>query len=89
MEADPDALIAEVTGQRLPVRRLPYWLLGRAPGVSNATAAAARCGPTRGRLADRIHLWRRRPGALPAGVTVTRGSEVELRLRLEEWRQAP
>jgi outer membrane lipoprotein LolB len=88
VEADPDALIEEVTGQRLPVRRLPYWLLGRATGVERdgsgrplrASEAGWQIAYTYGDDA---------PGALPAGVTVTRGSEVELRLRLEEWRQAP
>jgi outer membrane lipoprotein LolB len=35
--ADPDALIEDVTGQRLPVTRLPAWLLGRAAAMPNRT----------------------------------------------------
>lgn len=86
--ADPDALIEEVTGQRLPVRRLPHWLLGRAAGAEDdangrplrASEAGWRIEYTYGDDA---------PGALPIAVTLTQGSGIELRLRLDEWRQTP
>lgn len=86
--ADPDVLVEEVTGQRLPVRRLPHWLLGRAAGVEDdgngrplrASEAGWQIEYAYGDDAS---------GALPIAVTLTRGSEIELRLRLDEWRQAP
>eukprot|EP00825_Cyclidium_porcatum_P043477 TRINITY_DN6170_c0_g1_i1.p3 TRINITY_DN6170_c0_g1~~TRINITY_DN6170_c0_g1_i1.p3 ORF type:complete len:100 (+),score=25.06 TRINITY_DN6170_c0_g1_i1:289-588(+) len=39
---DPDALIEEVTGQRLPVTRLPAWLLGRSGGCLLYTSPSPR-----------------------------------------------
>lgn len=89
--ADPDALIEEITGQRLPVRQLPQWLVGH-PGSNARTERDASGRP--------LHLtdagWRieyayadEAPGALPSAVTLSRGDEVELRVRIEEWREAP
>ena len=89
--ADADALMAEVTGQRLPVRLLPGWLLGRAGSTSVVTSDSA------GRPARLYEAgWQidysypdDTPGTLPTLVTLRRDSEIDLRLRIEEWRTAP
>ncbi|MCG2575396.1 lipoprotein insertase outer membrane protein LolB [Dechloromonas sp. XY25] len=88
---DPDALIEDVTGLRLPVARLPGWLLGRAG--SNARIAADALGRP-GQL--REAGWQvdyfyddERPTALPARLTISRPGELELKLRIEEWRETP
>ena len=89
--ADADALMAEVTGQRLPVRQLPGWLLGRSGSTSVVTSDSA------GRPARLYEAgWQidysypdDTPGALPTLVNLTRDSEIDLRLRIEEWRTAP
>jgi outer membrane lipoprotein LolB len=86
--ADPDVLIGEVTGQSLPVRRLPHWLLGRAAGVETDSSGRPLRASEAGWQIEYAYADDA-PGALPAGVTLTRGSEVELRLRLDEWRQVP
>lgn len=88
---DADALIEEVTGQRLPVTRLPAWLLGRA----NAGARIERDAAGRPLRLDDAG-WRidyaydeDAAEALPSRLTLSREGEVELRLRIEEWRSAP
>lgn len=89
--SDPAALLEEVTGLALPVRRLPAWLLGTAgPDAILERDASGR--PLRLREAE----WQvdytyadDLPGALPAGLTLSRGAEVELRLRIEAWRETP
>ena len=89
--ADADALMAEVTGQRLPVRQLPGWLLGRSGSTSVVTSDSA------GRPARLYEAgWQidysypdDTPGALPTLVSLRRDSEIDLRLRIEEWRTAP
>ena len=86
--ADADALLAEVTGQRLPVRQLPSWLLGRAGSASVVTSDSA------GRPARLVEAgWQidyaypdDTPDALPTLVSLRRDSEIDLRLRIEEWR---
>ena len=89
--ADPDLLLVEATGQRLPVRRLPDWLLGRGSGEAR---------PSRDALGRPLALseagWEiaysyidTAAGALPATVTLVRPGEIELRLRIEEWRSLP
>jgi len=89
--ADPDALMEEVTGQRLPVTRLPAWLLGRA-NASGQIVQDALNRPLRLREAG----WQidyayedETPSALPARLTLHRGDEIELRLRIEEWKETP
>lgn len=88
--SDPDALMEEATGQRLPVARLPGWLLAR-PGDGHVVR------DERGRP---THLeeagWQidyayedPAPGALPSRLTLSREREIELRLRIEEWKLAP
>lgn len=88
---DADALMEEVTGQRLPVSRLPAWLLGRA----NADARIShdeQGRPTRLNEAG----WQidysyeaAQANALPSRLTLNRDNEIELRLRIEEWKEAP
>lgn len=89
--ADADGLMEEVTGQRLPITRLPAWLLGRSDG----TAEISRDDhdrPARLREAG----WQidyayddETPTALPARLTLSRDGEIELRLRIEEWKENP
>jgi outer membrane lipoprotein LolB len=88
---DADALIEEVTGQRLPIARLPAWLLGRSGGAARIeTDAQGR--PTRlsedGWQIDYV-FEDDNPTALPTRLTLTRNGEIELRLRIEEWKDAP
>lgn len=88
---DADDLIEEVTGQRLPISRLPDWLLGR-----SADAAALRRDP-QGRPTSLDEAgWQIEytydddlPGTLPSRLTLNRQREIELRLRIEEWKQTP
>ncbi|MCL2523260.1 MAG: lipoprotein insertase outer membrane protein LolB [Betaproteobacteria bacterium] len=89
--ADADELMAAVTGERLPVARLPAWLLGR----GDAASAVERDEQGRpARLAEAG--WQidyayddDAPDALPARITLRRAEAVELRLRVEEWRGIP
>jgi outer membrane lipoprotein LolB len=89
--SDPDALIEELTGLRLPVARLPAWLTGRADGDAEIEIDAV------GRPA-RLHEagWQidysyddNRPGALPARLHISLPGEIDLKLRIEEWRALP
>lgn len=88
---DPDSLIAEVTGQPLPVSRLPAWLLGRAgPETTVENDAAGR--PIRFSEAG----WQieyayddTAAGALPARLTLKHPPDIELRLRIEAWKNTP
>jgi len=88
---DPDTLIEEVTGQRLPVSHLPAWLLGRSGGKARIET------DPQGRPSQLIEDgWQvdysfedDSPSALPAGLTLSRHGEIELRLRIEEWRETP
>lgn len=88
---DPDLLVEQVTGQPLPVARLPTWLLGRSTGAGKTARDAA------GRPAHLADAgWQidyayddDAADALPARITLRRGDEIELRLRIEEWRTLP
>ncbi|MBL8428842.1 MAG: outer membrane lipoprotein LolB [Dechloromonas sp.] len=86
---DPDALIEDVTGQRLPISRLPSWLLGRSGGraliESDAQGRPARLTED-GWQVD-YSFEDDSPGALPARLTLSRNGEIELRLRIEEWKE--
>lgn len=87
---DADALIEEVTGQRLPVTLLPAWLLGRNSGNSSLKDAAKR--PARHQEAGWLVEYAYaddNPDALPARLTLSRDGEIELRLRIEEWKEQP
>lgn len=88
---DADALMEEVTGQRLPVTQMPAWLLGRPSGRAQIVNDAHN-RPSRLREAG----WQVDYGyedetstALPARVTLSRDGEIELRLRIEEWKDKP
>jgi len=85
--ADLGGLLAGVLGVALPVERLADWLLAR-PG----SAAVDRDG--QGRLRQlREAGWQieydyddEAAGARPSRLIVRQGGEIELRLRIEEWR---
>lgn len=87
---DPDALIEQVTGQRLPVRQFPEWLLGRGAPTRIESDASGR--PVRlseaGWQIDYAYADSA-PGALPERVTLSRDKEIELLLRIEEWIVVP
>ena len=89
--SDPDALIEDVTGQRLPVSRLPAWLLGRSGGnariESDAQGRPARLSED-GWQVD-YSFEDDSPSALPSRLTLSRNGEIELRLRIEEWKESP
>ena len=88
---DSEELIATVTGRRLPLTRLPDWLFGRGNETSR------RLNDHLGRpLQLREAGWQidydydeERPGAPPARLTVRRSGDLELRLRIEEWKDSP
>ena len=88
---DPDTLIEEATGQRLPITRLPAWLLGRSGGNGRIEPDAF---GRPGHLSE--DGWQvdyayddETPAALPARLTISRPGEIELKLRIEEWKEAP
>jgi len=88
---DPDALIEEITGQRLPIGHLPAWLIGRSGG--NALIESDALGrPSRltedGWQVD-YSFDDDAPTSLPSRLTLSRDGEIELRLRIEEWKEAP
>lgn len=88
---DAAALLFATTGYALPLGELPAWLLGR------PTAAGRLQTDDRGRprqLADAG--WQidydydsEAAGALPSRLTLKRDGDLEVRLRVEEWRSAP
>lgn len=82
---DADALTAEVTGQRLPVTRLPGWLLGRSPAIRHDTQGRPRQLDDDGWQIDYAYDDSG-ADALPSGLTLRRAEEIELRLRIEEWK---
>ena len=87
---DPDALLETVTGQRLPLRQLSGWLLGRG-------ARAQVIDDRHGRPAQLSEAgWQvdyaypdDSAGALPERVLLRRADTLELRLRIEHWKTAP
>lgn len=89
--ADAELLTEAVTGQRLPVRQLPAWLVGR-PRPEARTEHDTAGRPLRVNDAD----WQidylydaPDPDALPARLTLTRGQQIELKLRIETWKATP
>lgn len=86
---DPDLLVEQVTGQPLPVGRLPAWLLGRSSGETTRDAAGRPAHlADAGWLID--YAYDDDSGdALPTRITLRRGDAIELRLRIEEWRTTP
>jgi outer membrane lipoprotein LolB len=89
--SDPDALLEEVSGQRLPVRRLPQWLLGHGGDASRLThdgeGRALRIEEA-GWQVD-FSYGDSGPDALPSTVVLSRPGEIELRLRIDDWRTLP
>lgn len=88
---DAERLLRDTLGYSLPVGRLPAWLLG------NADAGGALIKDAAGRPQRLVENgWQIDYGyesdaaeALPARLTVRREGELELRLRIEEWRTGP
>ena len=88
---NPDSLLEEVTGQRLPVSQLPDWLLGR------STEPAKIQRDFLGRPQQMLNAgWQidysydnDTADALPSVLKLNRNSEIELRLRIEEWKDPP
>ena len=76
---------------RLPVARLPGWLTGRAAGDARLEAdpfgRPARLNEA-GWQVDYFYDDNR-PDALPARLHISRPGEIELKLRIEEWRALP
>jgi outer membrane lipoprotein LolB len=89
--ADPDALIEEVTGQRLPVRRLPLWLLGQGDVAGRLThdgeGRALRLESSGWQLD--FSYGDGGPESPPSAVVLSRPGEIELRLRIDDWRRLP
>lgn len=92
--ADAEQLLHAATGYRLPIARLPAWLLGR------GSDSAERAEDARGRPLRLVDDgWRidydyadAADDALPSRLTLRRivaDGELELRLRIEEWRPLP
>jgi outer membrane lipoprotein LolB len=86
--ADAEALMEDVTGQRLPITRLPAWLLGHPEREAHLSRDASG-RPARMREAG----WQidyayddEAATALPARLTLSRTPDIELRLRIEEWK---
>ncbi len=89
--ADADVLMEEVTGQPLPIRQLPDWLLGRT-GASSRLEKDGYGRPLRlseGPWQIDYAYADDTPGGLPERVTLRRAGEIELRLRIEEWKAIP
>lgn len=87
--SDAASLLAEAVGIVLPVGDLAAWLLGRG-GLGAQIERDALARP----LLLRQGEWRiayvyddDSATALPARLTLRRGGDLELRLRIEEWRQ--
>lgn len=87
---DAEALIEEVTGQRLPIIQLPGWLLGQNPGPDTRLDPNGR--PSRrheaGWTIDYTYADDH-PDTLPERLMLNRDGEIELRLRIEEWKVHP
>lgn len=87
---EPDRLLAELTGYPLPISRLPGWLLGR-PGASGSLERDALNRPLRlredGWLIEYVYD-NDNPDALPQQLRAS-GNNIDLRLRLEDWKPLP
>ena len=89
--ADPETLLLDATGQTLPIRRLPDWLLGR-PAAGGQLQTDAQARPIRLDEAGwRIdYLYEQTDAdALPAQLIAQRADGATLRLRIEAWRSLP
>lgn len=88
---DAEELLRQTTGHTLPVRQLPDWLRGR--GSSHAIVATDPSGRPQTLREDNWQVQysydNEAPDAPPGRLTVRKGDELELRLRIEEWRSPP
>jgi outer membrane lipoprotein LolB len=88
---DPEALIEDITGQRLPISHLPAWLLGRSGGKalieSDTLGRPVRLSEDGWQV--EYSFEDDSPNALPSRLTLSRNGEIELRLRIEEWKDTP
>lgn len=93
--SDATALLEEALGIPLPLADLPGWLLGR--GGAGAILHSDNLGRP---LALQQGEWKitysyddgdgeGASGALPSRLVLQRGAMLELRLRIEEWREQP
>ncbi|WP_374276479.1 lipoprotein insertase outer membrane protein LolB [Azonexus sp.] len=89
--ADPESLTEEVTGQRLPVGRLSDWLLGRttAGGTLERDAAGRPARLSEAGWQIDYAYADAAPDAPPSALTLNRAGEIELKLRIESWRELP
>ncbi len=88
--SDADALLEEVSGQRLPVRRLPGWLLGKAvTGVPQLDAFGRPIRLLEAGWLVEYGYDDELAASLPSRLSLSRDGEIELRLRIEEWKEAP
>lgn len=88
---DATQLIEHVTGQRLPITRLPGWLTGRATADGRVQHDALG-RPSRINEAG----WQidysyddNRPEAAPSRLSIHDGGQTELRVRIETWERLP
>lgn len=88
---DAEDLLEQATGQRLPIARLPGWLLGR-PGPGGRLERDADGRPLRLSEAG----WQidyfyddEAPESPPARLNLRHDNDIELRLRIEEWKDQP
>ena len=87
---EPDQLLAEATGQPLPLSRLPAWLLGRA-ATAGTLERDAHTRPLRLQEDGWLIEYRYgddNPDALPQQLQAS-GHNIELRLRIETWKPHP
>lgn len=89
--SDPEDLIAAVTGHRLPVTRIPAWLVGR--GAAHARLDSDSAGRPQRLDEDGWQIDyaydELRADAPPARLTIRRSGALELHLRIEEWKALP
>lgn len=91
VSSDADQLMQEVTGQRLPVSKMAGWLRGRPGGadeIQHDSAGRPQHLEVAGWRID-YHYDSDAADALPSRLTMIRPGEVELRLRIEAWSDAP
>lgn len=88
---DLDTLMETVTGQSLPVSRLHDWLLGRrreASKIQHDFLGRPQQLEESGWRIDYLYDTDS-ADALPVLLTLTRNQQIELRLRIEEWKETP
>jgi outer membrane biogenesis lipoprotein LolB len=88
---DADQLMQEVTGHRLPVSKIAGWLRGQPGGaekIQHDFAGRPQHLEVAGWHID-YYYDSDAADALPSRLTMMRPGEVELRLRIEAWSDAP